>query len=133
MPIHAAARYRGRDATSWNLTSVALSYLVHMRLMRYLGGLRLLDVEQFRSSVSRLFNVVEIPKPSLPPEYEPLASQIPTQADRAAEADPAAIPIASPDRASTRPRAGHQPDSRLTAHRPEPAGLPAAALPGIGR
>ena len=133
MPIHAAARYRGRDATSWILTSVALSFLVHMLLMRYLGGLRLLDVEQFRSSVSRLFNVVEIPKPSLPPEYEPLASQIPTQADRAAEADPAAIPIASPDRASTRPRAGAQPDIRLTAHRPAPAGLPAAALPGIGR
>ncbi len=56
-------RSRGHDATRWVFTPLALSLLAHLVIVHLVGSIRIFDVEEFSSSISRWFHVVDIPEP----------------------------------------------------------------------
>lgn len=69
----ATARPRRRfrdDVSNWVLTSLAISLVAHVLLVHYLGGLRIFDVEVFRSAVTRWFSIDEELLRTAPPELE---------------------------------------------------------------
>jgi len=97
MAVPEHAERRRDEASNWILTSIALSLLFHILLVHFLGGIRLLDVEVFTSSVSRWFNVVEIPE-LIPPEIATEVSQLPDQAVKPPEIELPKIPLIEPKR-----------------------------------
>jgi hypothetical protein len=125
-------RYRGRDASSWALTSLALSAVLHLLLMHFLGGLRMLDVQPFTERISRWFNVVEVPE-SVAPEIEEMAKSLPEQAENPPPPKPEDIPLAAPRERPTRPAMGTEPGVAAPKRRPERTRLPSAELPVIHR
>jgi hypothetical protein len=63
---------------------VAASLFLHVLIVHWVGGIRLLDVRAFPSSVSRWFNIVDIEQPVTPPEITAFAKALPPQADEPA-------------------------------------------------
>ena len=125
--------YRGRDATSWVLTSLAASMLLHVAIVHYLGNVRLLDVEAFTATVARVFSVVEVPE-ILPLNLPPLADALPDQAERPAEPKPEAIPLAQPDPSRVGPGVGAADVAFAPpTHDPATVRLPGTTLPVLHR
>jgi len=90
-----STRSRHDDVSRWVLTSIALSLLIHVLIVHYLGAARLFDVEGFTSSVSRWFHIVDLPE-SVPPEIASYAKELPQQADKPEPAKPSEIPLIAP-------------------------------------
>lgn len=62
MAANAAARNRRDDASRWALTSLAISLLVHLIIVHFIGSMRMFDIEEFSSSISRWFHIVDEPE-----------------------------------------------------------------------
>ncbi|MFC1806652.1 VWA domain-containing protein, partial [Planctomycetota bacterium] len=93
----ARARRRVRDdSNGWILTSLAISLVVHVLLMHYLGGVRILDVESFRSSVSRWFSIDEKLLDSAAPDISSTTTDVPPPVDPS-DVINESEPIAGPD------------------------------------
>ncbi|MFP4057209.1 MAG: VWA domain-containing protein [Candidatus Brocadiia bacterium] len=119
-----AAIHRSRrreDVSSWVLTSLAISLLVHVLLMHVLGSIRLFDVEVFTSAVSRWFNVVEVPETVTPPELATYAKQLPQQAESPQEPSPTDVPLIGPNQERLRPSFEKQPQPGSPQARREPS------------
>ena len=126
------ARYRGREASNWLITSVAVSFVLHLLVMHYMAGVRILDVAPFTEKISRWFNVVEMPE-SIAPEIAPLAASLPDQATQPAPPKPEDISLAKPAIGPPRPGIGTDPGIGAPARAPEHTRLPGTELPVIHR
>ena len=114
---------RREEVSRWILTSIALSLVLHVLLVHYLGNFRLFDVEDFSASVSRWFHVVEIPR-SLPPEIASYVENLPTQADKPEEPKPFEIPLQNPEKQIETPVFPNERDLAKSAHLPTTVRLP---------
>jgi hypothetical protein len=54
----------------WVLTPLALSLLAHILIVHVVGNIRIFDVEEFSTSISRWFHVVDLPEPQPVPARE---------------------------------------------------------------
>ena len=93
----ATRRVRRDDASSWILTSVAVSLLVHVLLMHYLGGVRILDVEAFRSSVTRWFRIDEDLLERAPPDISSSRAKAPPTSVDPTEVETPTEPLVAPE------------------------------------
>ncbi len=96
MAIARTARRRRHDASSWLLTSLAISLLVHIVLVHYLGGIRILDVESFRSAVTRWFRIDEDLVRSAAPDISSTTTDAPPPSVDPNDVDPDVHPLTTP-------------------------------------
>ena len=95
----ATARPRRRvrdDASSWILTSLAISLVFHVLLVHYLGGLRIFDVEVFRESVTDWFSIDEGLLEQPPPDISPITAKAPPPSVDPTEVKPEVVPMTDP-------------------------------------
>ena len=128
-----APRGKTADVTNWILTSLAVSLLFHVVLVHYVGGIRLFDVESFTSTISRWFNVVDVPRTEPPPEIARYAATLPPQAEPAPEPDPTLIPIVPPVPRVDRLPLGDEGPSVSAPPQPSQVRLPDSNLPIVSR
>jgi hypothetical protein len=56
---------RRDDVSRWVLTSLAVSLLIHSIIVHLLGSIRIFDIEEFSTSISRWFHIVQEPEPPM--------------------------------------------------------------------
>jgi hypothetical protein len=126
MAIAHRARRR-EDTSNWLLTSFTISLAAHVLLMHVLGGVHLLDVEVFTSSVSRWFNVVEAPE-TVSPELTTDSSVAVRRAERPAVPHPEEAPLLEPSADDLKPSLGNETDLAPPGREPVRARLPHTEL-----
>jgi len=95
----ATARPRRRlrdDVSSWILTSLAISLLLHVVLVHYLGGLRVFDVEVFRSAVTKWFSIDEDLLQPVAPDIAAQTTKAPPASVDPSEVEPDDVPLTAP-------------------------------------
>jgi len=88
---------RRHDVSSWVLTSLAISLFVHVVLMYYVGGVRILDVESFRSSVTRWFRIDEDLLTTAPPDITSSTTDAPPPSVDPSTAEPDVETLSAPE------------------------------------
>jgi len=129
--MYAARRHRD-DTSNWVLTSFAISLVAHVIIMHVLGGIRLLDVDTFTSSVSEWFNVVDVQE-LLPTAVEPIPADVPKDVEAADEPEPDEVPLLAPPSDVARPSLGEDTGAPTTDHGPSRVRLPHTELPIVHR
>jgi hypothetical protein len=124
-------RYR-EETSSWALTSLAVSFVVHLLLMHFLSGFRLFDVERFTSTVQEWFNVVDVQELVLP-ETRPIPEDIPEQAAADQEPEPEDVPLLEKQLDVARPALGEDTGAPASEHTASRVRLPHTQLPLVLR
>jgi len=127
-----AARRQRDDVSNWALTSFAISLVAHVLLLHVLGGIRLLDVETFTSSVTEWFNVVDV-QDLLPAEMATLPTDIPKETAAADEPEPEDVPLLTRPSDVARPSIGDDTGAPTADHGPSRVRLPHTQLPVVHR
>jgi len=130
MPAARTTRTRRDDVSRFILTSLAISLLIHVLIVHYLGSIRLFDVEVFTSAVSRWFHVVDVPD-SLPPELATTTRQLPPQAETVETPKPIDIPLINPTQHIASPSFADSEKPVASPHKPSGVRLPDTELPVV--
>ncbi len=111
------------DVSRWILTSLALSLLIHLVIVHLVGSIRLFDVEEFSTSISQWFHIVDQP--------EPPSAPVATRPGRVAEsggvpipAKPYEIPLFDPKERIPGPSLPNEKELAVPAHTPTPSRPP---------
>ncbi len=86
MAATAPTRSRRDDVSRWVLTSLAVSLLIHLLIVHFVGNIRAFDVEEFSTSISRWFHIVQEPEP-------PGARRVSTEPSKAADTGGTPVPV----------------------------------------
>ncbi|HUT37240.1 MAG TPA: VWA domain-containing protein [Planctomycetota bacterium] len=117
---------RRDDVSRWILTSLALSLLIHLVFVHVVGNIRAFDVEDFSSSISRWFHIVE--EPQVPPSA---VSTAPTKglSETGGPPEPVKpyeIPLFNPKERIPGPSFPTETELAVPAHAPSPSRAPDA-------
>ena len=124
MAAAAPARGRSDDVSRWILTSLALSLLLHIVVVHLVGSIRIFDVEDFSSSISRWFHVVEVPQAPPGPLTADSGAGVAETGDTPVPVKPYDIPLYDPKDRIPGPSFPNEKELAVPAHAPTPSRAP---------
>jgi len=117
------ARTRKDDVSRWVLTSLAVSLLCHLALIRFVGSIRLFDVEEFSASVLKWFHVVDLPEPQSVP-VATSTTEAPAKGGAPVPVKAYEVPLFDPKQRIPGPSFPNEKDLSTLEHTPTPSRTP---------
>jgi len=117
------AQTRRDDVSRWVLTSLAVSLLCHLVLIRFVGNIRLFDVEEFSASVLKWFHVVDLPEPE-PVPVATSTSEAPAKGGTPVPVKAYEVPLFDPKQRIPGPSFPNEKDLSTLEHTPTPSRTP---------